>query len=64
MPRPAPEELSLPDQNFQLIQQEQARLLETRLRRKMVVKPKGRVALAPLTRAHPILRAGGTAKGN
>jgi hypothetical protein len=62
MLRPAPEEQILPDHNLQLIQQE-AQVIETRLRRKMVVKPKGRVALAPLTRSHLILRAGGTAKG-
>lgn len=63
MLRPAPEEQSIPDHNLELVQQE-ARLVETRLRRKIVVKPKGRVALAPLTRSHLILRAGGTAKGN
>jgi hypothetical protein len=62
MLRPLPEEQTLPDHNLQLIQQE-AQVIETRLRRKMVVKPKGRVVLAPLTRFHPMLRAGGTAKG-
>lgn len=62
MLRPAPEEQSIPDHDFQLIQQEE-RLVETRLRRKMVVKPKSPIALVPLTRPHPILRAGGTTKG-
>ena len=44
MLKPLPEEhLGLPDHNFHLVQQ-QARLMETRLRRKMVINPKRRAA--------------------
>ncbi len=44
MLRPLPEEQQiLPDHNFHLVQEE-ARLMETRLRRKMVVNPKRRPA--------------------
>ena len=44
MLRPLPEDQeSLPDHNFHLVQEE-ARLMETRLRRKMVVNPKRRAA--------------------
>ena len=44
MLRPLPEEQSaLPDHNFHILQEE-ARMMETRLRRKMVVNPKRRAA--------------------
>jgi hypothetical protein len=44
MLRPLPEEHpGLPDHNYQLVQEE-ARMMETRLRRKMVVNPKRRAA--------------------
>jgi len=44
MLRPLPEEQQgLPDHNFHLVQEE-ARLMETRLRRKMVINPKRRAA--------------------
>lgn len=44
MLRPLPEEQQrLPDHNFRLLQEE-ARTMETRLRRKMVVNPKRRAA--------------------
>jgi hypothetical protein len=44
MLRPLPEEQQgLPDHNFQLLQEE-ARMMETRLRRKMVINPKRRAA--------------------
>ncbi len=47
MLRPLPEDQQiLPDHNFHLVQQE-ARLMETRLRRKMVVNPKRRPAPQP-----------------
>ena len=44
MLRPLPEEQQgLPDHNFRLLKEE-ARMMETRLRRKMVVNPKRRAA--------------------
>jgi hypothetical protein len=43
MLKPLPEEQVLPDHNFQLADEE-ARLMQTRLRRKMIVNPKPRTA--------------------
>jgi hypothetical protein len=52
MLRPSPEEQqSLPDHNFHIVQEE-ARLMETRLRRKMVVNPKRR-AVPPAVNKQP-----------
>lgn len=53
MLKPTPEEQNFPDHNFQQIEKETL-LIETRLRRKMVIKPKTSGALASLTRPNPI----------
>ena len=59
---PSPEERNLVNCNFQLIQQE-AGLMETRLRRKMIIKPKRSVALPTLHRSNPILLCGRAVQG-